>query len=201
MRMHWFKTPSEANQTCFVLRSLATLSINPVEVSRELPWLPSEELGAVAGQHCFPQPGPSFQRGRWKVTVSAACVTDCPDYSDERAQSDTFLFCFKASARGSYYLIQFSSFEEALIHRCLDLPGHLRYPVVLVNLPHDLGCRQVLLLTGHRSLYEPRTARQWLIYCILPLLATQWALLTVPGGTEKVDTTPSPLMKLYHRII
>lgn len=33
MRMHWFKTPSEANQACFVPRSLATLGIKPVEVS------------------------------------------------------------------------------------------------------------------------------------------------------------------------
>lgn len=134
------------------------------------------------------------------MTVSAACVSDCPDYSGERAQPDTFQSCFKASVMCSHDLIQFSSFKEALIHRCLDLPGHLHYPVVLVTLPHDSSCMQVLLLTGHRSSCQPRTSRQKLIYCILPLLASQRALLTVPGGTEKVDTTVCPLVKLYHCI-
>lgn len=132
--------------------------------------------------------------------MSAACVSDCPDYSGERAQSGTCLSCFKASVRGSYYLIQFSSFE-ALIHRCLDLPGHLHYPVVLVTLPYGLSCMQALLLTGHRSLCQPRTARQKLIYCILPLLATQGALLTAPHGTQQVDTTLLFSVKLYHYTI
>lgn len=62
--MHRFRTRSEANEACFIPRLLAPLSIKPVEVSESSPG--EGGTGCSAGQHCFPQPAPSFQRGSWK---------------------------------------------------------------------------------------------------------------------------------------
>lgn len=171
MRMHQFKTSSEANQACFVPRSLVILSIKPVEVSESSLGYPArngEQWQGSSASHnqVFPLRG----------EAGSDCVSCLCQWLPRLLRwGHTFLSYFKASVRGSYHSIQFSSFEEILTQRCLDLPGHLHYPVVLVTLPHDLSCIQALLLTGHRSLCQPRTARQKLIYCIPPFLATQWA--------------------------
>lgn len=111
------------------------------------------------GSTAFPLSGPSFQRGSWKwlsqllVSVTAH-VTQVTGHRPSCPAS-------KHHWGVSYYLIQFSSFEVALIHRCLDLPGHLHYPVVLVTLPHGLSCRQVLLPTGQASISLELQGRSW----------------------------------------
>lgn len=144
MRMHQFKTPSEANQACFVPRLLA----------------PSKELDAAAGQHCIPTVRSFLSEGKLEVTVSAACVSDCPRYSGDRAQ--TFLSCFKASLRG-FLLFDpvfqlWSSTDSQMLGFTwtLTLPSSSGYSASWLELQTGI--------TSHRTgFHQPRTARQKLI--------------------------------------
>lgn len=86
MRMHRFKTPTEANQACFVPRSLATLSIKHVEVAESSPGYPVSGRAAL-----LPTAWSFLSEGKLEVTVSAACVSGCPDYSGERAHPPVLL--------------------------------------------------------------------------------------------------------------
>lgn len=192
MRMHRFKTPLEAIQACFVPRSLPPLGIKPVEASESSPgstlrnW--AQWQGSTASQNqvlpfrweagsncvsCLCQWLPTLLRGEGTVRHLAVLL---------QSITDGFLLfdpVFQLWRSTDAQILGFT---------------WTHYPVVLVTLPHGLSCMQALLLTGHTSLCQPRTARQKLIYCILSclLLATQGALLTAPGDTEKVDTTLSP---------
>lgn len=114
--------------------------------------------------------------------MTPACVTECPDYSGERAESrhpavlpshSWHTYASKRETGVPIIWSWFSGFEKGLIQRCSDSLGRLHYPVVLVILPHGTSCVRALLLTEHTSLLQPRSAMQKQISCVYDFWQTK----------------------------
>lgn len=123
MRMQCFKTPSEANEACFVPKSLATLSIKPVEVSESSLGYPERNWVQWQGSTASHNQLLPFRGEAGSDRVSCLCQR-LPRLLSWEGTVRHLPVLLQSISEGLLLLDQFSSFEEALIHRCLDLPRH-----------------------------------------------------------------------------